>query len=97
MYARYESFPNSCGISPESLFWETSSDSSSIRFAIDDGMWPVKALIDKLSTWSSFNRPMDFGISPPNLFPEKSIDVNILRIRTISISMPLFITTIESL
>ncbi|RID80798.1 hypothetical protein BRARA_A03434 [Brassica rapa] len=69
---RKESSSSSCGISPESLFWETSSDSRAVRFPIDEGMWPVKALLDKLSTWSSFNRPMDLGISPSNLFPEKS-------------------------
>ncbi|CAA7040757.1 unnamed protein product [Microthlaspi erraticum] len=50
MYSRNERFPNSCGISPESLFRETSSDSRADRFPIDDGMWPVKALFDKFST-----------------------------------------------
>ncbi|KAF8087915.1 hypothetical protein N665_0562s0016 [Sinapis alba] len=67
--------PSFGGISPESLFWDRSSDSSAVTFAKDGGMCPVKAFLDRLRTWSSFNKPMDSGTCPSILFPEKSIAV----------------------
>lgn len=49
----------------------------------------MKALFDMLSERSSFSKPTDSGISPSNLFWEKSSAVRTFRIRTISISFPL--------
>ncbi|KAH0925523.1 LOW QUALITY PROTEIN: hypothetical protein HID58_017779 [Brassica napus] len=50
-----------------------SSDSSSVTFSKDRGICPVKALFDKLSAINVFKRPIDSGICPSSLFPEKSM------------------------
>ena len=49
MYAKKERLPSPLGIVPERLFLDMSSDSSFPRFEKDRGIWPVKALFDKLS------------------------------------------------
>ncbi|CAN7019092.1 unnamed protein product [Brassica oleracea var. botrytis] len=73
MYERNDSFSSSLGIVPESWLFDRSSDSSSVTFAKDRGICPVKALLDKLSAISFFKRPIDSGIGPSSLFPEKSM------------------------
>lgn len=59
MYAKNERLLSSRGISPDSLFLDRSSDSSSVTFSKDRGIWPVKALFDKLSAINVFKRPID--------------------------------------
>lgn len=56
------------GICPESLLCDKSSDSSCVRFARDEGMLPVKQLLDRFSTIRSFTTPIDSGIFPLSLF-----------------------------
>ena len=70
MNAKNDRLPSPIGIVPESWFPDRSNDSSSVALAKDRGIWPEKALLDKLSAISVFRRPMDPGICPSNLFPE---------------------------
>ncbi|KAF2567077.1 hypothetical protein F2Q68_00027844 [Brassica cretica] len=64
MYAKNERLPSPLGIVPERLFLDRSSDSRLLRLEKDRGIWPVKALFDKLSAISAFKKPIDSGICP---------------------------------
>ena len=55
---------NCIGISPVSIFEERSKDSSTDKFANDDGICPFSLLWEKLSTQRNFNVPSTFGIFP---------------------------------
>ena len=61
-YARNVRLASCWGILPERLFLEKSNDSSWLRFPRDDGMVPVKLLLDKLSIIKDCNLPMLLGI-----------------------------------
>ncbi|RID61985.1 hypothetical protein BRARA_E01087 [Brassica rapa] len=90
MYAKNERLPSSLGIVPDKWFLDRSSDSSSVTFAKDKGMWPVKALFDKLRAINAFKRPMDSGICPSSLFPEKSMVLYEVRTFPCSMNRPLY-------
>ena len=51
------------GISPYNLFLERSKDSSSVMLPKDGGIWPVRALFERLSKWRAFRFPISSGIS----------------------------------
>ncbi|KAL4596985.1 hypothetical protein ACB092_12G203000 [Castanea dentata] len=50
-----------------------SSDSRFEKFAKDDGIEPLRTLLERLSILSAFKFPIILGISPSNLLLERSM------------------------
>ncbi|RID66868.1 hypothetical protein BRARA_D01981 [Brassica rapa] len=97
MYSKKERVPSPPGMVPESWLLDRSSDSRLLRLEKDRGIWPVKALFDNLSAISPFTRPIDSGICPSILFPEKSIAAYEVMILSCSINRPLYCKSIVTI
>ena len=72
------------------LLLDKSNDSSRDKVPKDSGIFPVRALFDKLRTYSDLSSPNSFGIGPSRLLQETSIKVSISVCLDINVKLKLF-------